>query len=53
MLLEMTRLGGTYNDGYADNLFFDITVVPEPRQVAVTGALGLLAWAARRRSRQR
>lgn len=48
-LLEMNRLQGSANDGYADNLFFSITPVPEADAYAMLLAgLGLLGVRARR-----
>lgn len=48
--LDMTRLDGSYNDGYADNLSFSITAVPEPGTWAMLAAgIGLLAWRSRRK----
>jgi len=49
LLLEMTRTDGSNNDGYADNLFFEITPVPEPSGSVILGAIGLLAYGAMRR----
>jgi len=49
-LLSMERAGGGDNDGYADNLAFVISSVPEPTTSALFGAgLGLAGLAALRR----
>lgn len=48
--LNMTRFAGSYNDGYADNLSFVLTPVPEPETYAMLLAgLGLVGFMARRR----
>jgi hypothetical protein len=48
--LNMTRFAGSYNDGYADNLSFVLTPVPEPETYAMLLAgLGLVGVIARRR----
>lgn len=48
-LLEMNRLQGSANDGYADNLFFSISPVPEAETYGMLLAgLGLLGIRARR-----
>jgi len=52
MLLEMVQMDGSYNDGYADNLSFEISAVPEPAAYALFGALGLAAYAGVRRTRR-
>jgi hypothetical protein len=50
--LSMERMGGGDNDGYADNLRFVLTPVPEPATGwMLLAGLGALGWAARRRSR--
>ncbi len=49
--LTFTRFAGTFNNGAADNLDVNVTVVPEPASLLLSGipaALGLI-WAARRR----
>ena len=49
-LLEMQRLEGSANDGYADNLVFSLAAVPEADTYAMLLAgLGILGAAARRR----
>jgi hypothetical protein len=51
--LELTRLDGSYNDGYADNLSFSVSAVPEPGTWAMLGSgLVLLGFGARARNRQ-
>lgn len=48
--LSMERMGGGDNDGYADNLRFVLTPVPEPSTwTMVAAGLALLGVAARRR----
>ncbi len=44
--LSMERLGGGDNDGYADNLSFVISAVPEPQSWVLLGLglAGLAAW---------
>jgi hypothetical protein len=50
--LEMTRQAGTYNDGYADNLSFVLTSVPEPSSCVMLGsALGGLLLAGLRKAK--
>ncbi len=49
VLLDMERFSGGDNDGYADNLSFVLTPVPEPETYALMLAgLGLVGFAARR-----
>jgi hypothetical protein len=49
LTLEMVRLEGDSNDGYADNLSFVLTVIPEPSTVLLLGmGLGGLGLAGRR-----
>jgi len=49
-LLEMNRQQGSANDGYADNLFFSITPVPEAETYSMLIAgLGLISLIQRRR----
>jgi hypothetical protein len=49
VLLDMERLVSNDNDGYADNLSFVLTPVPEPETYALMLAgLGLVGFAARR-----
>ena len=49
--LSMERLGGGDNDGYADNLRFVLTPVPEPSTWLMLGAgLGVLSWSVRRKA---
>jgi hypothetical protein len=49
-LLEMNRQQGSANDGYADNLFFSITPVPEAETYAMLIAgLGLISFIQRRK----
>lgn len=51
-LLEMNRQQGSANDGYADNLFFSLTPVPEAETDAMLMAgMGLLASIVRRKRR--
>lgn len=51
--LDMTRLEGSYNDGYADNLSFAIAPVPEPGTWAMlAGGLALLGALAKRQQRK-
>ncbi|NHZ87858.1 PEP-CTERM sorting domain-containing protein [Massilia sp. CCM 8733] len=50
IVLDMNRAEGSYNDGYADNLSFSVTAVPEPSSWAMLGAgLAMLGFAARKR----
>jgi hypothetical protein len=55
LVLQMTRLSGTYNDGYADNLSLvldsPLQAVPEPSTVLLLTAAGsgALVWRRRRR----
>jgi len=44
-VLTMTRTMGIDNEGYADNLSFVATAVPEPESIATIGCLGLVAFA--------
>lgn len=49
-LLEMNRQQGSANDGYADNLFFSITPVPEAETYAMfIAGLGLISFIQRRK----
>lgn len=49
----MTRLAGDYNDGYADNLWFVVSAVPEPGTLGTLAAgFGALALFAVRRVRR-
>ena len=51
--LNMSRLAGSYNDGYADNLSFVLSPVPEPETYAMFMAgLGLMGFLARRRKQK-
>lgn len=51
--LDMKRLEGSYNDGYADNLSFAIAPVPEPGTWAMlVGGLALLGGLAKRKQRK-
>jgi hypothetical protein len=51
--LQMTRLAGDYNDGYADNLSFVASGVPEPGTLGTLAAgFGIVALFAVRRNRQ-
>ncbi|MCE3605152.1 PEP-CTERM sorting domain-containing protein [Massilia sp. P8910] len=50
IVLDMRRVEGSYNDGYADNLSFSVAAVPEPSSWAMLGAgLAMLGFAARKR----
>lgn len=50
VMLTMTRLDGSYNDGYADNLSLVLAAVPEPSSYALMLAgIGALTVRARRR----
>lgn len=42
--LDMNYVRGRVNDSYADNLFFAVTTVPEPRTPLVLLSLSFLAW---------
>lgn len=48
LTLEMTRAGGSYNDGYADNLVFSFQSVPEA-STAILFGLGLAPLVLHRR----
>ncbi|MBJ7313058.1 PEP-CTERM sorting domain-containing protein [Rugamonas sp. CCM 8940] len=53
IVLDMLRRDGSYNDGYADNLSFAISPVPEPGSWAMlAGGLALLGVAAKRKQRK-
>ena len=55
LTLGATRTAGGYNDGYADNLSFSLTAIPEPSTyalalgAAVLGVVGGRRWLTRRR----
>ncbi|NHZ34170.1 PEP-CTERM sorting domain-containing protein [Massilia rubra] len=50
IVLDMKRVEGSYNDGYADNLSFSVAAVPEPSSWAMLGAgLAMLGFVARKR----
>lgn len=50
IVLDMRRVEGSYNDGYADNLSFSVAAVPEPGSWAMLGAgLAMLGFVARTR----
>lgn len=51
VVLDMKRLEGSYNDGYADNLSLTLTTaVPEPSEwMLMAGGLGLLGLVRRRK----
>jgi hypothetical protein len=55
IVMSATRLAGAYNDGYADNLSFMLTAVPEADTFALVGVgLGLIGFVrAARRMRNR
>ncbi len=50
--LTMNRTDGSYNDGYADNLWFSVEAVPEPGSLGLMlGGLGCMGLVLRRRAR--
>ena len=52
ILLTLTRVDGSYNDGYADNLSLVMHAVPEPTTIALALAgLGVIGVARRRQNR--
>ena len=52
IVLDLTRIDGSYNDGYADNLSLVVTAVPEPETYVLFSA-GLAALFVRRRLAKR